>query len=301
MWLEPILGPLRRESSLQIVEVGSKKAFPDFVGNRKAGVLPATEVHINQDQDGISGLGLSAAFQYWSWQLQPRFNLLSLLVMDLEMYKGVIFDMDGVLVNNLDCHVKAFQQLGREKGVNLTAEQVRSVFGRSTVDMLSAMTGWKIGREEGLELDDRKEKIYREFARPVMREIMVPGLRELLEYFRSASVTMAVASSGPDENVNMVLEELDIKDYFAAVVTASHVRKGKPDPKCFLLAAEGVGVNPSECLVFEDSRSGIQAALAAGCRCVALTTTHSPEEIEDLKPDLIVADFEEYIEQIQDY
>ena len=204
--------------------------------------------------------------------------------------------MDGVLVNNLECHVKAFQKVGEEQGVKLTAEQVRAVFGRSTVDMLSAMTGWRIGPEEGLKLDDRKEKIYRELARPVMREIMVPGLKKILDFYNKASLKIAVASSGPDENVNMVLEELEIRDYFSAVVTASHVRKGKPDPECFLLAARGMGIDPAECLVFEDSRSGIQAALAAGCRCVALATTHSRGEIKGLKPDLIVEDFEEYLQ-----
>ena len=114
--------------------------------------------------------------------------------------------MDGVLVNNLECHVEAFKIIGLEMGYDLTVEMVRSVFGRSTVDMLYGMTGKEISVADGLVLDARKEEIYRQLARPGLREMMVPGLEELLEFFKSASVKMAVASSGPDGNVEMVLD-----------------------------------------------------------------------------------------------
>ncbi len=211
------------------------------------------------------------------------------------MYRGAIFDMDGVLVNNLECHVEAFKIIGLEMGYDLTVEKVRSVFGRSTVDMLSGMTGLEIGAEEGLELDARKEDIYRQLARPRLREMMVPGLLELLEFFKSASVKMAVASSGPDGNVDMVLDGLGIGKYFSAVVTGSQVKKAKPDPECFLKAAREIGIPPEDCVVFEDSIAGIRAALASGGRCVALTTTHTREEVAALDPDMIVTDFEEYL------
>ena len=214
------------------------------------------------------------------------------------MDKGAIFDMDGVLVNNLECHVEAFKTIGLEMGYALTAEMVRSVFGRSTVDMLSAMTGKEFSPEEGLALDECKEKIYRSLARPRLREMMVPGLAALLEFFQSSSVRMAVASSGPDENVGMVLEGLGIGKYFSAVVTGSQVKKGKPDPECFLKAAAEIGIRPGECVVFEDSLAGIRAAKASGAKCVALATTHTWEEIAVLETDLIVADFEEYLERI---
>ena len=216
------------------------------------------------------------------------------------MYRGVIFDMDGVLVNNLECHVEAFKIIGLEMGYNLTVEMVRSVFGRSTVDMLYGMTGKEISVEEGLALDARKEEIYRKLARPRLREMMVPGLEDLLEFFKSASVTMAVASSGPDANVDMILDGLEIRNYFSAVVTGSQVNKGKPDPECFLLAAERIGIPPEECLVFEDSIAGIKAALASGGRCVALSTTHTREEIAKVGPHLIVSDFEEFIQLTMD-
>jgi beta-phosphoglucomutase family hydrolase len=211
------------------------------------------------------------------------------------VFKGAIFDMDGVLVDNLECHVEAFKIIGLEMGYDLTVEMVRSVFGRSTVDMLYGMTGKEIGAEEGLELDTRKEEIYRQLARPRLREMMVPGLLELLEFFKSASLKMAVASSGPDGNVSMVLDGLGIRNYFSAVVTGSQVKKGKPDSECFLKAAGEIGIPPEECLIFEDSIAGIKAALASGGRCVALTTTHTREEVSAVGPHVIVRDFEEFM------
>ena len=93
--------------------------------------------------------------------------------------------MDGVLVDNFDCHVEAFQKLGEEQGVKLTGEQVRNVFGRSTVEMFSAMTGREIGGHEGVALDKRKEELCREISRPRLEQMIVPGLRTILEACKS--------------------------------------------------------------------------------------------------------------------
>ena len=107
---------------------------------------------------------------------------------------------------------------------------------------------------------------------------------------------MAVATNGPVESVDMILDGLEIRNYFSAVVNGSQVKKGKPDPECFLLAAKEIGIPIEECLVFEDSLTGIRAALASGGRCVALTTTHSREEVAAVGPHVIVRDFEEFMQ-----
>ncbi|HRR56999.1 MAG TPA: HAD-IA family hydrolase, partial [Acidobacteriota bacterium] len=100
-----------------------------------------------------------------------------------------------------------------------------------------------------------------------------------------------IATSGPPENVSLVTEELGLGKYFEAVVTGDEVTNGKPHPEAFLRAAEKLRLPSATCVVFEDSLSGVQAALAAGCRCVALTTSHSVEELRDLRPHRIVSDF----------
>ena len=213
------------------------------------------------------------------------------------MFEGALFDMDGVLVDNLECHAAAFKQLAEEHGVKLTDEQVNSVFGRKTVDMLSAMLGREISPEEGRELEDRKEVIYRELAQPGIREMMVPGLLTLLADFRKSGRLMGLATSGPRENVDLVLDGLGIRPFFSSIVTGDEVSDGKPAPDCFLLAAERIGLPASRCLIFEDSIAGIRAALASGGICIALATTHSREEITAVGPHLVVDDFDEYLEK----
>jgi len=212
----------------------------------------------------------------------------------MTLFEGALFDMDGVLVDNLECHAAAFKQLAEEHGVILTDEEVNSVFGRKTAETLSAILGREISPEEGRELEDRKEVIYRELAQPGIREMIVPGLLALLEDFRKVKRVVALATSGPRENVDMVLDGLGIRQYFSAIVTGDEVSDGKPSPDCFLLAAKRIGLPAPRCLIFEDSIAGIRAALASGGICIALATTHSREEITAAGPHLVVDDFDEF-------
>ncbi len=213
------------------------------------------------------------------------------------MIRGAIFDMDGVLLDNLSYHLRAFQQLGREQGCELTQEQIEAVFGRKNDDMLRVLLDRELNRQELDVLADRKEAIYRDLARPDVGRLVVPGLLSFLDRLRGAGLHMAVATSGPRENVNLVFDGLGIGPYFSAVVTGRDVVRGKPHPDAFLLAAARLGLPASDCVVFEDSRSGIQAGLAAGARCVALATTHSATELQDLRPHRIIRDFRELTPQ----
>lgn len=209
------------------------------------------------------------------------------------MIRGAIFDMDGVLLDNVDFHLEAFRKLGEEEGHPITREDVYGVFGRKNDDMLRVLLDRELTPEEANRLGRRKEAIYRELIRPTLREHVVPGLESFLAALRAASVSMAIATSGPPENVGLVLDDLGFRPFFQAVVTGEEVTRGKPAPDAFLLAARKLGIPPEHCVVFEDSVSGVKAALAAGCACVALTTTHSAEQLKLLGPDLIVRDFRE--------
>ncbi|HRR27018.1 MAG TPA: HAD family phosphatase [Acidobacteriota bacterium] len=207
------------------------------------------------------------------------------------MLEGAIFDMDGVLLDNLEYHLEAFQRLGEELGHPIAWEDIRKVFGRKTEDMLRVLLNRELTSAEAKALERRKEEIYRELIRPTLREHIVPGLEEFLEALSEHGIRMAIATSGPPENVSLVTEELGLGKYFEAVVTGDEVTNGKPHPEAFLRAAEKLRLPSATCVVFEDSLSGVQAALAAGCRCVALTTSHSVEELRDLRPHRIVSDF----------
>lgn len=207
------------------------------------------------------------------------------------MLEGAIFDMDGVLLDNADFHVEAFRVFGREQGVELSREAVFSVFGQKNRDMLRALLRRELSEGEIDRFAARKEEIYRELIRPVLRERVVPGLFELLGLLDSTGTYLALATSGPIENVDLVLDGLDLRKYFSAIVTGRDVRRGKPDPECFLLAAGRLGLDPAGCVVFEDSVSGVRAALSAGCICVAIATTHPRQHLQVVRPNVVVEDF----------
>ncbi len=207
------------------------------------------------------------------------------------MIRGAIFDMDGVLLDNLVFHVEAFRRVGEEEGRSLSPEDVSAVFGRKTDEMFEVLLGRELSRVEADRLDRRKEAVYRELMRPHLRDRVVEGLEAFLRRLGERAIRVALATSGPTENVDMVLDGLELRRHFSAVVAAGQVRRGKPDPEVFLKAADGLDLAPGRCVVFEDSPSGIVAALRAGCRCIALSTTLPVAELVKLSPHRIVPDF----------
>ncbi len=215
------------------------------------------------------------------------------------MVKGVIFDMDGVLVNNMSVHFEAFAAMAER--YNLTAEEgvdFTHLNGRGNDDIIGALFPPHIIAEKGVEaLAAEKEALYREIYAPKIAP--VAGLRELLAEICDAGLRCAVGSSGPRVNVDFVLDRCAIEPYFDVRISGDMVTRCKPDPEIFLTAASRLGVAPEDCLVFEDAKAGIAAAKAAGMKVIALTTTHTREQLSPAEPDLIVSDFTEVsLEQI---
>jgi beta-phosphoglucomutase len=205
------------------------------------------------------------------------------------MIRGAIFDMDGVLVDNVEYHLRAWKQLGREQGKELKREDVIKVFGQRNREMIVALMGRPFTAEELTRCALRKEELYRSFMLPELKP--VAGLPELLADLKRSAFKTAVATSGPKANVEMVLAGLRIEDCFDAVVTGADVKNSKPHPEIFLLATGKIGLPPEDCVVFEDSSSGILAARNAGCYCIGLATTHPPEDLQAYRPDKVVNDF----------
>lgn len=215
------------------------------------------------------------------------------------MVKGVIFDMDGVLVNNMSVHFEAFAAMAER--YNLTAEEgvdFTHLNGRGNDDIIGALFPPHIIAEKGVEaLAAEKEALYREIYAPKIAP--VAGLRELLAEIRNAGLRCAVGSSGPRVNVDFVLDRCAIEPYFDVRISGDMVTRCKPDPEIFLTAASRLGIATEDCLVFEDAKAGIAAAKAAGMKVIALTTTHTREQLSPAEPDLIVSDFTEVsLEQI---
>lgn len=208
------------------------------------------------------------------------------------MIRGILFDMDGVLVDNSKAHIKAFEFFCQRHGVKNWEEELHSAFGMGNDDIMRLILPEEIIRKEGLQtLGAEKERIYREIYAPEIRP--VKGLVALLEELHRRHIPCAVGSSGGRENVDFVLEKCRIAPYFDCIVSGDRVTRCKPDPEIYLLSAAGLKLPPSDCLVFEDAKAGITAARRAGIgRIVALTTTLPRTVLEtETEADLIIDDF----------
>ena len=208
------------------------------------------------------------------------------------MIRGVLFDMDGVLVNNTQVHIRAFEIFCARYGVTDWREKLANGFGMGNDDIMRLILPEEIIREKGMKaLGEEKEAIYREVYAPEIRPVR--GLVELLEELRRRGIRCAVGSSGCRENVDFVLSNCGITDYFSCIVSGDRVTRCKPDPEIYLLAAEGLHLPSAECLVFEDARVGITAARRAGAgRIVALATTLPRHTLAtQTEADVVIDDF----------
>ncbi|GAB3964815.1 beta-phosphoglucomutase family hydrolase [Spirosoma terrae] len=203
---------------------------------------------------------------------------------------AVLFDMDGVLVDNTAFHINAWLHFAQEKGFPLTRDQyIEHINGRVSADAMAYVLQRTIDPGELIVLTEEKEAMYRELYRPHLQP--APGLITLLEALKSQHIRLAVGTSAPMSNVHFTIDGLNLRAYFDTIVDASMVKHGKPDPEIYLKAAERVGVSPDHCIVFEDAMAGIQAGLRAGMTVVAVATTLTHEELADSGAALIVDDF----------
>ncbi len=190
--------------------------------------------------------------------------------------RAVIFDMDGVLVDSYDAHLKSWQFMAGELGKGLTEEQFASTFGRTSREIIAEHWGAdSLSPEQIAQFDHRKEGLYREIVSRAFPRM--DGAAELIQDLHSAGFRLAVGSSGPPENVALAVERLAAERYFDVLVTGKDVARGKPDPQVFLVAAAKLGVSPEKCAVIEDAPVGIAAANSAGMISIALLSTGHTE------------------------
>lgn len=210
--------------------------------------------------------------------------------MNLFETRAFIFDMDGTLVDNMRFHTEAWGKMLAENGVEMNAHDflVKTAGKTNREIMPTVFEG--ISDERITELGERKEALYQELFLP--HRAAVAGALRFLEEARELGVKMAVATAAPVVNVEFILDGLDLRKYFQAVTTAADIRNGKPDPEIFLKSAEKLGVEPQNCLVFEDAVGGFEAAHRARMQSIGIATVNSIEEI--LRLDSVVeahADF----------
>lgn len=185
------------------------------------------------------------------------------------MLKGIIFDMDGVLINSEPFHYQVWKEALKKRGINLDYEIYKPCIG-STVQVLMQILHEHYGVDEKddslpLEVKNLKQEMIEKQGYPPL----IPYVKDMLERFHEAGYQMAVASSSPQEYIENVTSYWGISPYFQVLVSGEHVEHPKPAPDIFLKTADILGLLPEECLVIEDSENGCRAAKAAGMTCMA--------------------------------
>ena len=202
---------------------------------------------------------------------------------------ALIFDMDGVIVDNYSYHQKAWATFCNRYGLSIDDSFRTGVFGGTNKDHLEAFFRRQMTIEEVSRLEQEKEKIYRDIY---WQEInAVNGLQEFLQMPGVKNLPKAVATSSPPINVEFVMQHTGLKGQFQFILDSTDISKGKPDPEIYIKACELFKLKPEQCVVFEDSVNGILAAKNAGCRVVGLTTTHNANELPEVN--MVIPDFRE--------
>ena len=203
------------------------------------------------------------------------------------MIKGVIFDMDGVLVDNRDAHIEAFEIICRKYGVPFDREKFMPTFGMTNDLILERLMPEVIKTTDWKKIAVEKENIYRE----IFERTIAPakGRVDFLKALKKEGYKTAVGSSGNTPNVNFVLDRCGIAGYFDAIANGDMITRGKPDPEVYLLAAKKLELAPGECIVVEYAPVGIRAARSAGESVVAIASTFRREDLSDY--DILIDDF----------
>ncbi len=205
------------------------------------------------------------------------------------MIKGFIFDLDGVIVDTAKYHFLAWKRLADELGIPFTEkdnERLKGVSRLQSLDIILEIGQKEITTKEKEELAAKKNGWYVEYISQMTAAEILPGALAFLQEARSKGIKIALGSAS--KNAGTILERLGIPTYFDAVISGNEVNRAKPDPEVFLKGAIALGLQPEECVVFEDAEAGIAAARNGGMRCIGIG---SPDILAEA--DLIVAGLHE--------
>lgn len=201
---------------------------------------------------------------------------------------GVLFDMDGVIVHSNPAHKEAIQKFCKKYNQKVSQDFLENrLYGRTNKEWIPELFG-DISKERLRSLADEKEQMFRDMFIP--EKHIVEGIIPFLDHLKEKEIVIAVATSAPKENADYILNRLSIYDYFDAILDSSYVTKGKPHPEPYLNAAKAIDMDVQQCVVVEDSLSGVKSGLNAGAKVVGVSTTHSKQELSNCH--LVIENFE---------
>lgn len=191
-------------------------------------------------------------------------------------YKAFLFDLNGTMIDDMQYHIRAWHRILNELGADISLERTKEECYGKNHELLDRVFPGRFTESEKDKLSLEKEQQYQQEFKPYLQ--LINGLDEYLQQARQQGIRMAIGSAAIRFNIDFVLDGLNIRHYFSAIVSADDVPASKPDPATYLQCAELLGIAPERCLVFEDAPKGVEAALNAGMDCVVLTTMHQKEE-----------------------
>ena len=196
----------------------------------------------------------------------------------MSLPKAFLFDLNGTMIDDMGFHLEAWSRIVNEDlGGKRTREEVKKNMYGKNEDLLFRIFGReKFSREDLNRLSIQKEKYYQKAYKPTMA--LISGLDKFIQKASANGILMGIGSAAVPDNINFIIDNLDIRKYFRTIISADDVANSKPDPETFLKVASGLGIDPADCVVFEDAPKGVESAQNAGMRCVALTTMHGREE-----------------------
>lgn len=192
--------------------------------------------------------------------------------------KAFLFDLNGTMIDDMHYHKQVWYDiLNDELGANLSWDEVASHMYGKNVELLIRIFGPEhFTMEEMDRLSIAKEKRYQELYKPQLKGL--PGLDEFLAEAKKKGIKMGIGSAAILYNIDFAVEGLNIRHYFDSIIGAENVSISKPDPETYVKGAKELGLQPADCIVFEDAPKGVEAALNAGMKCVVLTTMHTQDE-----------------------
>ncbi|MBC7946886.1 MAG: HAD family phosphatase [Chitinophagaceae bacterium] len=191
-------------------------------------------------------------------------------------YKAFLFDLNGTMIDDMPYHIKAWHRILNELGANISLERTKEECYGKNQELLERIFPGRFTQEEKDRISRDKEEQYQREYRPHLK--LINGLGSLLQKSHNDGVKMAIGSAAILFNIDFVVDGLQIRRYFDAIVSADDVKRSKPDPETFSKCASRLAVDPAECLVFEDAPKGVETAQNAGMDCVVITTLHQKEE-----------------------
>ncbi|KHD38714.1 beta-phosphoglucomutase [Clostridium acetobutylicum] len=185
--------------------------------------------------------------------------------------KAVIFDLDGVIVSTDEYHYRAWKAMADEEGIYFDKrinERLRGVSRMESLEIILEKAKKTYNTKEKIQMTERKNFIYRELLNELTPKHILKGVMNVLETLRAKNIKIAIGSSS--KNTSIILEKIKLDKYFDAVADGREIKKSKPDPEVFLLAAKKLKVSPEECLIVEDADAGVEAAIAGGMKVLAV-------------------------------